>query len=156
MRLETAQANARAAEANEKAEHERLERLKIEEKLSKRILSREQQLQIIDELRPFAGKSRVEVFAYINLDEVVWLREQIWNTLREAGWDARGNVNSRVAASLVNGISVEIAPGTTREIGEAAMAIVLALNRVGLMTGGPIGSHNLREAPIEILVGNKP
>src|SRR2546428_2288570 len=53
-RKDIAEAHARAAEANQKAEEEKLARVKIEEKLAPRHLSAEQQRRIVSALKPFA------------------------------------------------------------------------------------------------------
>jgi hypothetical protein len=157
FRAEIAQANARAADANEKAEREQLERIKIQEQLAHRILRPEAEKRLSDQFRAM-GKQRVELFALLNHDEVVWIRDQIAAAMREADWDARSNANRRIPATgIVNGILIEINAGASPEVRNAAVAIAQALRSVGLQAAGPATSYSfVSDAPIEVLVGNKP
>jgi hypothetical protein len=145
------------ARAQERAEHDSLERIKIEQKLALRILSAAAENRLSDEFKRL-GKQRVEVFALLNHDEVVWIRDQIVAAMREAGWDARHNANRRIPSTgIVNGILVELNAGASPQRCNIASGIAQALKSAGLQAAGPVVSYSLvSDAPIEVLVGNKP
>jgi hypothetical protein len=63
----SAEAVARAAEAHRMAESERLERIKIEESVAWRRLTKDQQSKLADRLRPFSGES---VLLQYNLNDL--------------------------------------------------------------------------------------
>jgi hypothetical protein len=163
LRSDTAASKERTAEAE--LEIARLN-LEIEKLKAPRILSTEQLAAFIAELKPLASQptpfsnplNRVDVFALLSHGEVNRLRDQIVSALRQAGWDARANKNHRVSAShIVEGIVVEVYPGTSEATRGKADALVKALTEAGLQTVGPVTSYNLAgDARIEILIGNKP
>jgi DNA segregation ATPase FtsK/SpoIIIE-like protein len=70
------EANARIAIANEKAEAERLARVKLEKAVSWRELTDEQRQQIAVALRPFAGE-QLDLFAYRDEPDAWLLASQI-------------------------------------------------------------------------------
>jgi hypothetical protein len=55
LRSDTADAQARAAEANQKTEEERLARVKIEEYFAPRAILQDQGERIVEKVKPFAG-----------------------------------------------------------------------------------------------------
>ena len=88
-----ADANARAAEANEKAEQERLARVQLESRLAPRNLSSEQQDRLAKRLAQWATlpgtntRQSVAVFPTTNSFESAALADQIAAALGAAGWD---------------------------------------------------------------------
>jgi hypothetical protein len=74
--LQIAEAQRIAAEANQKAEEERLARIKIEEKLAARRLSPEQRSNIVGKLKQFVGV-KLNFLAYSGDPEVAALAEDI-------------------------------------------------------------------------------
>lgn len=92
-----AESNARAAEANEKAEQERLARVQIEARLTPRSLTPEQQERIAERLSTWAilpgtdKRQSVAVFPTSRLFESASLAEQITAALTAAGWDVSRN-----------------------------------------------------------------
>ena len=94
LRLETAQVNERAAEAdrhaaeaNEKAEHERFERLQLEKRLEWRSLSGEQQELVSAKFQTFAGH-RIDIFMTSADGETVNLANTLRMVMLEAGLTA--------------------------------------------------------------------
>lgn len=165
LRKGTADANARVAEAQLE-----LERLKAPRTIQNRRQVIVALKAAIEELIPF-GSLRVEVFTADNHDEVTRLRDQIIDVLKEAGWDARMNPNSRSTGGIpIGGVTVEIQLGTTvaqlmdrrgnrkeYNLGIKARALAEALRLGGLDVIGPQASSNMKsDAKIEIIVGNKP
>jgi hypothetical protein len=147
LERETADAKARALEA----------KVELEKFKAPRVISPEQRDALISELKPF-GKQRVDVFALINHGEVVGLRDDIQAALRGADWDARVNLNHHVAVfGGVGGVAVEIPAGASDDLRKIASALATALRKAGLQTSGPWSSYSMvSDAPMEVLVGNKP
>jgi hypothetical protein len=92
MRLETARANERsevanraAAEANLKAEGERFERFKLEEKLAWRSLSGSQQKTLANKLQSFPNR-RIDIFTTSGDAELMSLARTFQLIVLEAGW----------------------------------------------------------------------
>jgi hypothetical protein len=182
MRSETAAANERAAESSRTAAEANLEVARLSLELEKfrapRIFDVEQRERVIHELKlaiaelvPY-GSLRVEVFTVDNDDEVIRLRDQLIDLLLQAGWVPRMNFNRRITGMPVNGVTVEMQAGTaikqlTRgrgnvleimeyNLGEKALALVRAFRNGGLGILGPFTTSLVTDAPIEIIVGNKP
>lgn len=156
LEKETADANARAEEAKRAAAEANLELWK--HKQPRMVLSPEQSAKLVAELRALE-KRPVEVFAAIQHDEVVWTQKMIVAALREADWDARDNPNRRAPTmSVTNGVAIEILADAPVELHKIAAALAATLRRQGhLEVSGPWASHHFQtDAPIEILIGNKP
>lgn len=80
-----ADANARAAEATQKAEQERLARVKLEERIAWRSLTAEQQSQIGSVLRRFAGQLALIQYNVNDL-EAETFGDDIASALQTADW----------------------------------------------------------------------
>jgi hypothetical protein len=82
FKLEIANSNKQAAEANQKAEEERLARVKIEERLAPRIINR----GVFLEALKGKPKAPVEVLYLKDDPECINLSTQLLMLLNEAGW----------------------------------------------------------------------
>lgn len=164
MRLETAQANDRAAEANEKAEHERLERMKIEERIAPRTLSAKQWESIASKLRWSRPEREVPVFASKNDAEIMRFANSLGKALQIANWPIVGGVKSYFDRIPI-GVWIEY-----RDIADAtdmarANLLVEVLRDEGIEVSGPraaeLGftastSGDALNLPVQILIGEKP
>jgi hypothetical protein len=142
-----------AADANERAQHEVLERIRLERELGPRTFSQEQIDRLVAKLRPFAGMS-VWVMAYGNetkdeKDESIGFAKSIWSALRRAG------IRSEVAWSSLDWPiqGVWLAYGSTDAT--KASGLFSALQRAMKDEGLEIGPFALGEAdlPKDILLG---
>lgn len=79
-RQQIAEANSRAASANEKTEAERLARVKLEKAVAWRELSDTQILDIAAKMRPFAGE-KLDVFAYRDEPDAWMLASRIMSAV---------------------------------------------------------------------------
>jgi len=104
------EAKSVAAEANKIAEGERLERVKIEEKLSPRRISIEQQKSLSKKLSSLANvdgvRQSVAVFPTSSSFESSRLADEIANTLKAAGWDVNRNAVTFGHSYSVSGIGL--------------------------------------------------
>jgi hypothetical protein len=132
------QANARAAEAIQKAEEERLARIKIEARLAPRNIPQDQQDELASKLIGFKPQ-RVTLYASPSLPESEWFVRQLGAMLKQAGWDAEVLPGTPGATILFPAIGVvvwypyqEFPPGNVaanrlaellRELGFGAVAL---------------------------------
>jgi hypothetical protein len=171
VRLETANANQRAAEAEKHAAEAQLE---LERFRAPRIIQNRD--EVVSELKAVldpmsANAIRVEIFTVDNDDEVIRLRDQFIDLLQQAGWRVQMNLNRRISGDMpTNGVTVEIHVGSTvrsffdrngnvntYNLGEKALAVVSAFRNGGLQITGPMHSSKMAtDAQIEIVIGNKP
>jgi hypothetical protein len=86
QRNEIAQANARAAEANRKAEQERLARVKLEAKLAPRTIQQPQQQAIAGKLAEFKGQ-KAGLGVWPSSPETELLARELAAALTMAGWE---------------------------------------------------------------------
>ncbi len=129
-----AEATARAAEANKKAEAERLERLKLEAIVAPRSLTLDQQREIADACRKFKGHA-VLVNSYGTDGEGSALAGQIISALRAAGIIvADSRASTMVAGEFDSGVHVR-AP--IAEVG-FAYTISSALSTIGKLDVSPV------------------
>jgi len=163
-----ADAQAQAARANETAEHERLERVKIEQRLAPRHVSAAQQKQISDSLKRYAGQ-KLNVFVYNSSPEAVSIANEVIAALDKhgAGWALSVSTGQEGSGRAVPGMLVELKPVATKADSAAAHALVEALSHEGLAVAGPrpiwmgasgaIGSINEDPtANIKLTIGQKP
>lgn len=161
-----AEANTRAAEANQKAEGERLARVRIEERLAPRVIRPEQLQQIVAALSRFPGTA-ANVWIAGETEEIGALSRIILMALQLAKWDAQPWTWTGVGPIL--GVVIATKDGSDSKTVEAATAVGAALNSVGVHTsfgkwppdwdtfGGMLnGVGSPTSAPIRIIVGAKP
>jgi hypothetical protein len=161
-------ANARAAEADEKAEGERLARVKIEEKLAPRSFASEQSTLLIARLIVHSGRS-ADILMAGETPEISGITGILTGILKSAGWKTDAWIWSGVGA--FSGIQIALAPNASPEDVAAHRALIDALMEVGLLTaplpwpiewgkfpgminGPPWAAENA--APIRIVIGTKP
>jgi len=95
IRLDTAKATERAANAEREAEQERLARLKIEERLAARRISPEQHRELVRALSQYRGAS-VEL-TKLGEFEANRFADDISLTLKDAGWNVILNIVGTVS-----------------------------------------------------------
>lgn len=152
LRALVAEANRKAAEANEKAEAERLARVRIEERLAPRNLTP-------DRLEPFLAILRrgpsgpVDIQFIGNDNEASTFAAQIRDALRRAGWDAH------ITAAVV---SIEGSQGLIIHVRDVshppAQAEILknAFRQIGFPVSDGPPDASLPEGTVRLFVGQKP
>lgn len=87
LRKDTADANARAAEANQKAEQERLARIQLEAKIADRVLTPDQQSHIASDLKAASLEGQhATIVWYSESFEAAKFASQIEGAVKSAGW----------------------------------------------------------------------
>lgn len=132
-----------AAQAMQKAEQDRLARIKIEEKIAPRSLSSEQQASIATKLRPLAlipdpvgVPERVDIAVFPVTSEATRLANQIKATLEAAGWNSSVGPQSGESLGVVFGVAVLKTPDSQKSLLCAtALSKALAAERVSAFVG---------------------
>lgn len=127
----TADANARAAEANEKAEQERLARVQLEAKLAPRSISREQEERVQAEISRLAGQYVTVTFD--NNPEAAAFASQIESVLRSAGWVIAGFSPTIPGTGLPIARGVLVMPEPPEQSKAAARVLLSALTKEGIV-----------------------
>jgi hypothetical protein len=164
VRSEAAEANARAAEANVKAEAERLARIKIEERLADRKLTPAQMKELTEKLGRFSGQ-KLNIVAVSNDPEIVRITNALITAVREANWIFETGVGGS-GGRAVYGILIEVDRDADEITRAAAQALAVALTDQNLVTVGPMPSDPnamagsffgkiLRDAKLRLTVGRK-
>lgn len=113
LKRDVAEANARAAEANEKAEQERLARVKIEVRIAPRKLTQAQQNELTVKLSGLP-KQRGTVRASPSTPESEMFARVLAAPLRAAGWDIEPVAGTATATVLYpTGVVIEWATDPT-------------------------------------------
>jgi len=172
FRLEIAESNKQAAEANQKAESERLARLKIEEKIAPRGLSPAQFGNLRNKLIEFAS-TPIDVCVFPEgSSDIIPLSHEILHVLQAAKWDALMFTAIGSGANVM-GIWVSISNRSDITVKSAAKLLISALNSEGIITKElvPFPEEHLpfthssenklhlnrkQYAPIRIMIGTKP
>jgi hypothetical protein len=131
-RESAAQANERAAEANLKAETERVERLKLEAKLAPRTLTLAQQLIASEQVEQFAPQP-FQFLSYQDNKEERDLALMIGRLLLNAGWQGR-KPKGFLLAELFEGVTLMLTTENADRFRPAAEALAAALNAQGITT----------------------
>ncbi len=157
LKLDVAKANERASEANRVAEGERLARLKIEERLAPRSLSKEQSDELTAALGKFPGQ-KIEIMEYSLSREASSLSQKIQAAFVAAKWDAKV-IGMMGGAELEPGIHILIAQGQTPF--PAVTALLQTLKEQGFVVtfrydAGFSGPVLPTPGVIRMLVGPKP
>lgn len=116
-----AEANARAAEANRKAEEERLDRIKIEAQLAPRALTGEQATKILAAAEKFTNQL-AGIAMYQSVPDEPVIGEQLLRILRVAKWNTQ--LGLATESRLVIGVLVETRKGTDENTAAAAYEIL--------------------------------
>ena len=131
LQTDTAKANARAAEALQKAEEERLARVKVEEKIAPRRLSSAQQTSLAAKLAKWANRNEwtkqvAFVAAIPDSHEGTVFANDILYALKAAGWDTRASTSGMTGT--VKGVSGVVVRTSSNPLAIAvAHALVEAL-----------------------------
>jgi hypothetical protein len=175
-RRDLAAANARATEADQKAEAERLERLKPELQTGPQDLAGQSRSELVALFRSFGAQS-VDVFAYAegSSPDTHSFAQTMIAVFTEAGWRAR-YWTTIGGAGVVTGVAVATRQGSDEYIESAANSIVLGLRHWDFAASrwdqhfttndakeipgaagvsGPTWDAN-DVAPIRVFVGTKP
>lgn len=164
---EIAMLNLDVAKAQKEVEQEKIARLKIEEKVAPRRLTKEQQETIARKLSPLAGEI-INVLIYRGDVEAWFLADQIKIALggaTGAGWIVHSATVTEFNRAF-SGIVVETTLRADPKTVSAAKALVSVLSAEKLVVRGPSPVlESLRfeafgklssEAGIHLVVGNKP
>lgn len=148
-----ATAEQKASEANEKAEQERLARLRIEERLAPRSLSQTNNLS--DKLRQFESTEITIVRPFESGLDAVRLEHQIVSTLKEAGWIVNTVEANAPPDGYFEGVVVVTSPEAEHEVAAAVNSLINELNANGVVTTK--GSAP-KDAPdkIRMIIGTRP
>jgi hypothetical protein len=164
---EIARLHLETAEANAKAESERLARVKIEERLAPRRLTDPQSFALGDKLKPF-GIDTADLFLFGETAEGIQLIGPISFALSTAGWRTR---IWHVQGGGFFGVLVQSSTDATDADRNAVDALVEGLNKEGIQTRrqstfdrahwypnviGPPVPEFADRARIRVLVGTKP
>jgi hypothetical protein len=154
-KAQAAQANERAAEANLKAEVERVARLELEARLAPRTLTGVQLQSISSKISPFAPQP-FRFTSYQDDQEVRGLVEALIHVLVASGWKGVPATDF-LMASLVLGVTVEFAPAKEHDFGPAARTLASALHSEGIAATAQV-NPDLSSTPeqIRVKVGKKP
>jgi hypothetical protein len=126
-RSQIAEADAKAAEANEKAETERLARVKIEQRLADRALTDEQLSQISNKIKKFSGQE-YGITTYWDLKECMAISNRIAVGLERGGWRYVKPTQATFMLGGTEGVQVWVHPDADDSVKKAAVALVTALN----------------------------
>ena len=161
-----ANAELRAAEANKKAEEERLARVKLEVRLAPRSLTSEQLNNLAEHIKPYKGVS-IDILQYGETTEISHLRFLLNKLLIEAGWNPRawivvgdGPVLGVIVGVRNNANDIEKRASTILAAALQSEGIITSLEQVftiawpGFVSGPPYDVS--KEAPIRMLIGTKP
>jgi hypothetical protein len=148
---------ARAAEANQKAEQEKLARVKIEERLADRQLSDSQVAAIAEKIKPF-GAQEFAMVAYWNLREPMALAERVFKVFQLTDWKyIPPPATGIMLIDGIEGVQIWLHPDADPRTWEAAIALEDALKTEGitaeLKTQNPA---NPKDNRITLNVGTKP
>lgn len=155
-------ANERAAEANQKAEEERLARVKIEERMGGWKLDKDGQSRVVDKLKPFPDTpfdlmvnpdeaKFMDVIDHILL-AAKWVRKEheSWGEPRRPGYQENPIlIHDKAAMCATSGVHLELAAERMDDLGPAANAFIVALADEGIpvaaksYTGGKINPNAL-------------
>jgi hypothetical protein len=156
------------AEANQKAEEERLARMKIEERLAPRSITVQQVQKVAEAISEFSGTD-VAVMVAGETQEIGSVAQAVVAMLRVAGWKSDSWIWTGVGP--FSGINVATKPAASQAEEGAPEALVKALIDVGLaaasMTWPPDNWDSFggllngppqwdKAAPIRIVIGAKP
>jgi hypothetical protein len=160
LKVFLAQSSERTAELEQTAEHERLERIKIEERIAPRRIDSEQQLALMSTLSAFSGHNALMFFS-TDIEPTTFARA-LANVLKAAGWTVE-EVPGILFGAPVQGVVVQVHAGATAIAMAAANALVDALKRQRFTVSGPISvapntgdPMNISQtAELAIVVGSK-
>lgn len=155
-----AEANLRAAEANEKAENERLARAQLEAKFAARRLSPEQTEQLVQVLSQFAADAKARptasvttLFPQATLEATMFAGD-IASAFTKAGWWVKPLRDAALSANLTGLQGVAVLPDETEIGGRATSALFKYFASAGI----PVMGHSSvsQTSLVTVLVGDHP
>lgn len=170
----SANAELRAAEANEKAEQERLARVQIEEKIAPRRFSSEQKKSLANKLAVWAKPNafilqHASVAAFPDTHEANVFAADILSILKAAGWSTYDGMSGMASPKVTVGVVVRTSSNprsikvghafTDALMGERVLASVLPEKAKGCEEEGRTQEYMDKEpacSMIQILVGDHP
>jgi hypothetical protein len=157
FQFQIAQANERAAHAEQRAEEERTARTKLEQKLAWRSLTNEQAERIARRLRSFPGQ-QFDFVTYSNEGECLNFQNTLYRLLLYSGWTLDPKRQWGMLITLIVGLEVQVSDGADEQVKHVASTLVKALNDENIAaTLKPIP---IKDAPatavIKIVVGKSP
>jgi hypothetical protein len=156
------------AEANRKAEEDRLARMKIEERLAPRSISPDQLMNMGAELSKFSAVP-VAIWEAGETEEIGTVSRSVLAALQLAHWSP--NLWTWTGIGPILGLIIVVKPDSAASVIEAADALVAALNGIGLQCirepwagnwdqfGGMLNGLQTpgpTSAPIRLIIGAKP
>jgi hypothetical protein len=160
---ELAELRLKAAEAEKALENERLERLRLEEKLAPRRLFGEPTKTIASKLRLRGPDAPVPIFVCRHDSEMMRFANDLASVLQLAGWRA-GEGGIKSYDRVILGVWIETAENATDKDKERVELLIETLRTEGIAAEW----HKVRapsfttakapalDCPIQILVGEKP
>jgi hypothetical protein len=162
-----ANAIERAADANRKAEEERLARVKIEDRLNRSVRSNNPAdwIAAIDKLKIFSGQ-KINLIAYPDDREIDTLAHVVESTLTSAGWSVFRPTGGKYNLPIFNvSVEVQVNLPNNHHI-EAADALIKWFQDNRMPVGGPMGvwpgkteAGDLQinpEATVNVVIGKRP
>ena len=129
FQLDIAKANEGAAAATALAEKERLARLQLEARLADRRLSEVQQKEIVEALKPL-GPFSAQVFTYSDVTEVSRIAQAIQAILVSAEWTV--GLAAATGGVTVSGIVMAVGQDAASDVRNATTRLVQELARHGV------------------------
>ena len=153
---ESATANARAAEANKIAEQERVERLKLEERLAFRSIDANARAKISAALKVFAPQP-YDMIWYPDDKESYSLSNEIFNILNDAGWTFEQS-GAWLGLELTEGVIIDLGDERKNDFGPAVQALSEQLSRhnIAVVIQSRPKTDEEADKRIRIRVGKKP
>ena len=157
-RTEVEQLKKDTAEANRVAEGEKLARLKLENEMAWRFLSEEQQTELTNAAKPFAG-TVFDLITYQDDPEALRFAGLIGKMLIDAGWQFEKS-NSFLWIPLVVGVHIDVAPSNEKQLASAVNAVSAVLAKSGVAWNASANAELEGVADkahvIRVKVGKKP
>jgi hypothetical protein len=146
-------AQAQAAEANEKAETERLARVRLEASLAPRHLSAEHRMRLIEQLK--ANPGNILIWCLASNVESCGFAKQIADILTSSGWSVEVIRDAVVmgSGSPPRGLFIEVK--SEKAIPVRAVKLQEALSQIGFPVLWEIKSAYSQDT-VELMVGTKP
>jgi len=157
-----ADADARAAEARQMAEEERLARVRIEERLGGWRLDTQARQRLVEKLKPYAGTpfdlavNPAEALFLDTLDGILgsakWVRK-----IPKApdGENISILLSNKAGINFSSGLTIEVAKNQWKEFGAAFTALVRGLNFEGIPAHGNVFLVGSNTEAIHIIIGNR-
>src|SRR5262249_29367135 len=139
-----AEANQRAAEANAKAESERLARMKLEEAIAPRTFRPDLWAESVADLKA-AGPASVNIQISSTDGESMRLGLQLVRLMKQAEWNVPDGPPGALIGVLTFGVRLAREPSPTAQKAAEALAKTLQSNHIVV---GPMSADEMQRAPM--------